>query len=375
MIKKNKPKLILEELKKIPSDEKFLRSLREELVNYIKMNPAMSYEKVSFFGKTPFKMRIASVVLIGIIAVLSGAGTVAASQKSLPGEVLYNIKLLSEKARIAVALSPKDKADLRFISAQKRINEAKEFFEKAKLEQMTPQQQESALSASINNFNENLNEIYFWANNNLKKEGSFEDAIQVNFNLKTAADVYQRILEQNLDGNIYEKTSKINKDIIMVDEWKNKAKNEIENINQKESSKIRLAGLEKSAQDKINSASKKVEIIEKIIQKKNNNLDHQIQQLFRQKLEETRQILENAQNDYNRGNYENAFEKSQDLIKNLSRVKAFFEISPEIKPDDLKNLWNEDKNNKDKDNEGKLKIERAIIPGKGGEKIKPRENN
>ncbi|MEK7566206.1 MAG: DUF5667 domain-containing protein [Patescibacteria group bacterium] len=374
MIKRIKPKLILKELKKIPSDEKFLMSLREGLVNYVKTNPAADYE-IKVLEKTPFKtskIRMAPAAFIGIIAVLSGAGTVAASQNSLPGEALYNIKLLSERARVAVVLNPKNKADLQFALVQKRINEAKEFLEKAKMEQLTRQQQESDLSAAVDNFNENLSGVYGWADN-LKKEGNFEDAIQANSDLKTAASVYQQILEQNLDGDIYEKTSEINKSMAVVDEWKNKAKSEIEDINQKESSGVRSNGFENSAQNKINAASKKVETIEKIIEKKRNNLDSQTQQLSRQKLEDTKQILENVQSDYNSGNYENAFEKSQDLIKNLSGTKAFFEISPEINSDSLRNFWDEDKSSGD--NKENSKIERTKNSEKSGEKIKSQENS
>jgi len=291
--------------------------------------------------------KIPAAALIGLVVVLSGAGTVAASQNSLPGETLYSVKLLSEKARVAVALSPQNKADLRFVLAQKRINEAKEFIEKSKMEQLTRQQQESDLSPAINNFNENISGVYGWADN-LKKTGNFEDAIQVNSDLKTAARVYQQILEQNFNGDIYEKTSEINKSMIMVDEWKNKAKSEIEDINQKESLGARSTGLESSARNKINAASKKIETIEKIIQKKKNNLDFQAQQLSQQKLQDTKKILENAQQDYNNGNYENAFEKAQDLIRSLSGAKAFLEISPQIDARGVNIFW--DKNGNDNGN-------------------------
>jgi len=328
----------LKEFKKIPADRDFLKSLRGELVFYMKANPAVE-PRVGFRFNAN---KIPAAALIGLIAVLSGVGTVAASQNSLPGETLYSVKLLSEKAQLAVVLGPKAKADLRFILAQKRINEAKEFLEKAKMEQLTRQQQESDLSPAINNFNENLSGVYGWADN-LKKTGNFEDAIQVNSDLKTAARVYQQILEQNLDGDIYEKTSEISKSMTMVDEWKNKAKSEIEDIGQKESSGVRSTGFENSAQNKINSASKKVEIIEKIIQKKKNNLDPQAQQLSRQQLQDTKKILENAQQDYNNGNYENAFEKAQGVVKSLSGAKALLEIFPEINSDSLKNFWNENK--------------------------------
>ncbi|GEM_PF-6966360 len=374
MNKKIKPKLILKELKQLPSDGEFLKSLREGLVNYIKINPAAAYEAESF-ERAPFKMKIAPIALIGIIAVLSGAGTVAASQNSLPGEALYNIKLLSEKARVAVALNPKTKADLQLTLVQKRINEAKEFLEKAKMEQTAREQQESDLNVAINNFNENVTGVYGWADN-LKKGGNFEDAIQVNSDLKTAASVYQQILEQNLDGDIYEKTSEINESMATVDEWKNKTKNEIEDIDQKESSGAKSAGFENSAQNKINAASKKVETIEKIIQKKKNNLDSQARQLSQQKLKDTKQILENAQSDYNSGDFENAFEKAQSVVKSLSGAKALLEIFPEINSDSLKNFWDEDKNgNESKKPELKKQESKKTKDPEKKEETKPQENN
>lgn len=64
----------------------------------------------------------ALVVVVGLAG--SGAGVVYAAQNSLPGEVLYPVKIGSENVRLAFTLAPESKARLNLELAGRRVDEA-----------------------------------------------------------------------------------------------------------------------------------------------------------------------------------------------------------------------------------------------------------
>jgi hypothetical protein len=73
-------------------------------------------------------------LLFFVLFLLGGVGTVAASQQSLPGNVLYPIKRASEEARLAFEFFDEGKAQLRLSLAQRRANEVSTLFRAGKLE-------------------------------------------------------------------------------------------------------------------------------------------------------------------------------------------------------------------------------------------------
>ena len=73
-------------------------------------------------------------LIIGLIIALTGGGTVAASQGSLPGDTLYSVKLFTEDTRTAVAFNPDSKARLQIKFAAERIDEIKTILEERGVE-------------------------------------------------------------------------------------------------------------------------------------------------------------------------------------------------------------------------------------------------
>jgi hypothetical protein len=61
-----------------------------------------------------------------LVVLLAGIGTVAASADALPDEPLYAVKLATEQARIALAFSDTDKAELHIQFAERRATEIAE---------------------------------------------------------------------------------------------------------------------------------------------------------------------------------------------------------------------------------------------------------
>ena len=70
---------------------------------------------------------ITIVVILGLA--LGGTSAVYAAQDDLPGEPLYQVKLLSEEARLDLAADPEKKMDLDLQFALRRLDEIEEMIE------------------------------------------------------------------------------------------------------------------------------------------------------------------------------------------------------------------------------------------------------
>ena len=70
------------------------------------------------------RVRLLPVVLSLVIALaVASTWTVSASASSLPGEALYPVKLVTEKARLAVTFRPEARAQLHLALAERRLGE------------------------------------------------------------------------------------------------------------------------------------------------------------------------------------------------------------------------------------------------------------
>ncbi|OGO20975.1 MAG: hypothetical protein A2144_08870 [Chloroflexi bacterium RBG_16_50_9] len=87
----------------------------------------------SFFNWQP---RWATAVIVVLILLLAGSGTVAASSNSLPDEPLYTVKLATEAVQLALTLSPAGKAELYVKLADQRVAEIVSMAEKGRVEQL-----------------------------------------------------------------------------------------------------------------------------------------------------------------------------------------------------------------------------------------------
>src|SRR3989344_1058058 len=115
MNKKINPKNILKKISGLPTDEQFLKSLREQLADYMKNTPPLIKIKnpEKLFGARSFSFKMPAVLGLIVILLSSGA-TALASQKSLPGETLYPVKLLTEDISLVVTLNSEAKIELLF---------------------------------------------------------------------------------------------------------------------------------------------------------------------------------------------------------------------------------------------------------------------
>ncbi|TAK04900.1 hypothetical protein EPO33_02785 [Patescibacteria group bacterium] len=136
---------------------------------------------------------VARPVLAGVLAVAavmgSGVGAVSASLGSIPGDPLYQIKLASERARIAVAQSATDKATLRIEYVGRRVDEVTRIAGK-------PENDNSArLNTAVQHIKQDLGSVQ-QSLSDLSKTGEPADAAEVANLVDKKSEEYSAALEK-----------------------------------------------------------------------------------------------------------------------------------------------------------------------------------
>lgn len=137
----------LKKLRQAPVNKDFLNLLRFEIEYYVDLNPMeiknrKQPEKYLFIKRSNFplvsnlinnfrnlKIMPVPIIIALIAALVGGGGVTMASQNSLPGDVLFPVKVLTEEARAAFAFDAKSEANLQMKFAARRVGELKDLLE------------------------------------------------------------------------------------------------------------------------------------------------------------------------------------------------------------------------------------------------------
>jgi hypothetical protein len=117
-MKNSNCKTILKNLYRQPADQAFLSNFRQELDSFVHARPIAQPGFFMMFTKA------AAVLGVLVFVVLSGGGLVYASKSSLPGQLLYPVKIAAEEARLAITTKPEKRKELQLEFIDKRVNEA-----------------------------------------------------------------------------------------------------------------------------------------------------------------------------------------------------------------------------------------------------------
>jgi hypothetical protein len=104
-----------------PEFRRLLRSRIFEDTEAVKAKAAKESGRGWFFPL--MSVRATATGLLAFLVMAGGAGSVYAAQSSLPGDVLYPVKMGVEKIQVAVTRDPEQKAYLYLAQAQRRIDE------------------------------------------------------------------------------------------------------------------------------------------------------------------------------------------------------------------------------------------------------------
>lgn len=117
---------LLEDLKAFPARDPVAasRSRRKFLAQAVSIQGKTRHSLWNIFTqKEHFAMKLIATSLVIVILLFGGKATVVAAQESLPTSALYQIKLISEEAELAITADPLEKADALMEQAQTRTDE------------------------------------------------------------------------------------------------------------------------------------------------------------------------------------------------------------------------------------------------------------
>jgi hypothetical protein len=196
------PKSFLRQSKNTPlgqSDREFLATLRGELVHNMKIYPPVETRSPFFSAFSGMLLLPVSAALILILVV---GGTAFASQNSLPGDVLYPVKILTEEITVATSLTPQARSQARLSIASQRVQEASKLTERnTDKGNSNTEEFHSAMQSVMNNFDQqvsaSLNE-----GRKLSKKKDSEGALRIANDVKAATSSFNKTLGEARDkGN------------------------------------------------------------------------------------------------------------------------------------------------------------------------------
>ena len=358
MFKGKNIKSILKQINNTPIDEEFLSALKNRLMDYIKTTPSIvriPVEDRHLFKRSnnliyQFKTMPISLI-IGLIIALMGGGTVAASQNSLPGDVLYPIKIVSEDARVAMVFSPEQKAEFRLDLAQKRIEEIGKVLEKAK--EKGDGRSAETLQKALDNFDSQIQKILD-KTAEIKEKGNLTKAGEIIANLEINLGIYKKILKDKEEKeSVSEIKNKLDEAGSLVEKNSEKAQKEKEDIDQEEEKTV---GTKESAEGKINAAENKIAEVEKFIQNKEEKLGVEAVMEAKEELDEARESLIAAKGFFDKGEYGEAFDEAKDAMKDAIETKVLVELGASFDREKIKGRDDED--NEDKEDNATSTLER-----------------
>ncbi len=245
---------------RLSSDEK--TAIRQSVLNFISQNPVRTKidpRPSSWSTMFGYKLNLASTMaILLIITILVGGGAAVGAEKSLPGDVLYPVKVgVNEEVRGWFSVSEEAKGRWEVERAQRRLEEAEDLAAKGSLDTETRAVIESNFQAHSERVRDRI--VKF------ENKENFNAAVDVSSNFEAALKAHQeilaRLLEEETDIEIKSEIKpigiKVNSEVRAAK--KSREKNEV-----RVSEKMRM-DIESSAEGKLGAAENKVEEVGKYI--------------------------------------------------------------------------------------------------------------
>ncbi len=345
MSKKANLKSVLRSAKNfLPDDEDFLFSLRQELADRIKLNPAFEDSRFSKKDFLVFRLKARpAAALATLLLVALGGGTVWASQTSLPGEILYPVKILSEQAQVALAISPQSQAEIRLDLAQKRVQEIRQVFDRAQGGQNN-QEPPQAWQQALENFNQQAQAIVEQTSR-LQNQGQLEQANEINNQLKATVKISEKIMagvSQKQHEKLTQDIERVQSVMTQIGQKVDKKQTEIDQQEQR-----RFQTPDRSAQNKIVTAENEIAQVQKFIDLKEKKAGTSTLSAAIDKLQEAGTTLELAKVYASQQNFDQAFAKAKEAFSSAIEAKTLAQLNERQK---TKDFFKIDFQNKDEKN-------------------------
>ncbi|PIR93915.1 hypothetical protein COT97_04290 [Candidatus Falkowbacteria bacterium CG10_big_fil_rev_8_21_14_0_10_39_11] len=157
--------------------------------NLIRMMVPISF--INFLAKPIGIVTVAVLFVFG-----SGAFTVNASKSSIPGDILYPVKLTSEKVQVGLTVSEDRKAELHVDFAEERVSE----IEQIAANETDPVKRREQISVATDNFKKNMDNIQETLEK-VKTVKAEKDVVNRSIEVVKQVDLKVEAIASRLDNN------------------------------------------------------------------------------------------------------------------------------------------------------------------------------
>lgn len=297
--------------------------IRNELIRYMNSNPIVekksqassSHVFVSFVSF--FKIRKTVMVPVMICAILVlGAGTSYAAEGSMPGEILYSVKVhVNEEVKAALIFDDDDKVAFEINRAETRLAEADDLAASGKLSAEAKTQVEANLNSNKKRIQQRIKK--------LEDNGDNQKAADLASHFESSLKAHTSIL-----GAMEDKEKKDNDDVSNftknVISTSNDLSNQRKGLNIKISSDKNESNVKASASGKIKAAENTMVEVRKFIELKSTN--NQNTSAAKDQLKAAEKLLAEAKTKLELGKYSESFELASKAQSTALRAKALVKI-------------------------------------------------
>lgn len=331
-MKESKLKKYLKFLKHLDLDQGWFLSDKKALQKFVKENPALIKQRSfdSLFFLRNFRFVSAIVVVILILGL--GGGVVLASQESLPGDILFPIKLFSEEIEKFLARGDFSKAEISLKLTDRRLKEVVKLISFDDLEE-----NQEHINKNLERFKMELKEIEgFLLKLDIKGKGD-KEILKLVLKFEGNLARHQEILDEIEDvvpdqikeiiqfaREASEESEEVSFEIVLKIENKNQENDDEDGDDEDgddDNDELSQSGTERRVQGKITAASNKINEVERKINKVEEKKGEEFANQARIKLEEVKFLLEEAQLDSENSDFLTAFKKAQEVIRLAQEAK------------------------------------------------------
>src|SRR3989338_1442380 len=311
----NKVKKFAEKANEIhlkPEERIFIKNNIESVIKSFPsrdMDDVDLYRTSIFSGFFGIKLNAASLAVLLVIFILAGGGVAMAAEKSLPGDLLYPIKIhINESAKSLTAVSPEAKGKFEVEKLEQRLQEAEILSNRGELNPESRAILEKRLDVEINNAKSRIS--------NLEADSKIEAATDISSRLEISLQAHEKVLTF-ISGE-----SAKNEEIKpLIERVRGQAKEASER--RAESEKKISSRAKEVAASQLKEASARLEELKNTFVKIEPNLDDLNKDNIKNRIESSSKSINQGQTDLNSGNFSGALKNFQKAQKITSEAKVF----------------------------------------------------
>lgn len=347
-------------------DERKLK-IREYLINEIEgTNLESTYGKQTKKGIfwsglafSHYQKRYVSIIACLLIVVILGGGVSFAAENTLPGDLLYPVKVnVNEEVLGSLTFGVKAKTEWEANLATRRLEEAEQLTVSGKMNEEIQASIEARFEEHSKKVNEGIDQV--------ESESDITEAAEINSKFEMLLSAHEKILRKlgdeasadvqsrsrGVEGKVKERLrvassrrSGFDKDIASSD-------GEVQDQNK----------LKDASTEKINTAQNAATSLEKFIESNNEKIGTEVRNVSENKIKSAHNLILEANDKINTFSYGEAFNLAQNAIRIVNKARVLIIASMELKLDGrLVDNSNDDNDENDVGEVEGIQIERNDI--------------